>query len=867
MNTRLQGRLLVLAALFLCLYALGLSLSPAVQARSWDAELLWKHWIGAAAWGLVFGLAYREMRRRLPEGDPYILPGIALLSGWGLLTVWRLSPAFGLRQTAWLVFSGLVFTAGLRLAPGLGILRRYKYLLLSSGLLLTALTLIFGTNPAGAGPRLWLGCCGVYFQPSEPLKLLLVIFLAAYLADRPSARLQTLTLLFPVFLLSGTAMLLVVVQRDLGTASILITLQALMLFLATGQKRVLALSALALCAAGLVGYFYVDIIHTRLDIWLNPWADPAGNSYQIVQSLLAAANGGLLGRGPGLGSPAVVPVAISDFIFSAIAEETGFLGTTALLVLITALVVRGFHIAQNAAGRFPRLLASGVATYLAVQTILIVGGNLRLLPLTGVTLPFLSYGGSSLLTSFLAALLVLLPSENVDFEPAPLPRPQPISALAGLLMLGLAGLMAANGWWAVVRGPDLLTRTDNPRRTIADRYVQRGSLLDRNNLGITVTRGVTAGFYRAYLYPDLGPVTGYTQPTYGQAGLEASLDDYLRGLKGNPASLVWWHHLLYGQPPAGLDVRLSIDIKLQKQADSLLGEHAGALVLLDAKSGEILVMASHPTYDPNRLDEIGQSLLSDERAPLVNRAAQGKYPAGTALGPFLLSGTGSQLPELPQSFAVELGGRKLDCTHPPTDEADWAYAVTNGCPAALQSLGRQIGTGGLLSLFERLGFYTAPQARLPAATPAERQIEAEAGEAVLSETLKVSPLQMALAAAALSNDGLRPGPRLAMAVDTPSQGWVVLPALSEPVQVYPAGATGVSLPMLTAPGQAAWQSSGQAGTGGQPVCWYLSGTPPGWQGTPLAVAVLLEEDNPELAEHIGQSVLQAALSQKPETGR
>ena len=184
MIDRLQRRLLILAALFLTLYALALSLSPAVRARSWEVAYRWDHWLGLLVWLAAFYLAHGQTSRWLPQRDPYLLPLGALLSGWGMLTSWRLLPTFGLRQSLWIAVAITVLILGLRLPGDLGFLRRYKYLWLTGSLLLTALTLFLGVNPMGFGPRMWLGCCGVYLQPSEPLKLLLIAYLAAYMADR-----------------------------------------------------------------------------------------------------------------------------------------------------------------------------------------------------------------------------------------------------------------------------------------------------------------------------------------------------------------------------------------------------------------------------------------------------------------------------------------------------------------------------------------------------------------------------------------------------------------------------------------------------------------------------------------------------------
>ena len=537
MTERNQNTLLKLAGVFLVLFAVILSLSPSVRERSWNVGYRWQHWAGLLAWVVVFTFAHRATKRYLPERDPYLLPIAALLTGWGLLTIWRLTPEFGLRQTIWMMVTVGLLAFGLRFPLNLEIVRRYKYILLTGGLILTSLTLIFGSNPAGTGPRLWLGCCGVYLQPSEPLKLLLVGYLAAYLADRLPARDRLIPLLFPTLLVTGLALLLLLVQRDLGTASIFILLYATIVYIAIGRKRVLLISAAMLLLAGLVGYFFIGLIQLRIDAWLNPWLDPSGRAYQVVQSLLAIANGGIAGRGPGLGSPTLVPISHSDFIFTAITEETGLVGIVGLLALLALLISRGLRIALLAPDRFRRLLATGVTAYFSIQSLLIIGGNLRVLPLTGVTLPFVSYGGSSLLTSFAALLILLLISNKIDEEPAPLLKPVPYYVVSGIIGIGVIAMSLGTGWWTLVRGPDILNRTDNARRAISDRYVRRGSLLDRKDKPIDETEGETGDLTRVYLYPELAPVVGYTHPIFGQAGLEASLDSYLRGLQGNPASL------------------------------------------------------------------------------------------------------------------------------------------------------------------------------------------------------------------------------------------------------------------------------------------------------------------------------------------
>lgn len=803
MTDAIQNRLLRWAAGFLFLYSLILTLSPAVRERNFAVTYRWSHWLGFAIWVCLIIAADRITAAHLHERDPYLLPAAALLSGWGLLTIWRLDSGFGIRQMIWLGLSFGVLVLAIRFQVKIDFLRRYKYLLLTGGLLLTALTLIFGTNPEGHGPRLWFGCCGVYFQPSEPLKLLLIVFLSAYLADRLPIHLKIFPLILPTLFVTGLALLILLIQQDLGTASIFILLFTAILYIATARRRILLFTGGALVLAGLVGYFFIGIIHIRVDAWLNPWNDPSGHSYQIVQSLLAIANGGLIGRGPGLGSPTLVPVAISDFIFSAIAEETGLAGTFGLLLALGLLLSRGMRAALNAPDRFRRFLAAGLTAYLGIQSLMIIGGNLRLVPLTGVTLPFVSYGGSSLLTAFVAIWLLLVISAKTGEESAPLTSALPFTALSIFLGLCLAIAALSGIWWAVIRGPDMLERTDNPRRAIADRYVPRGSILARDNTPIDRTAGTSGNYSREYLYPALGPIVGYTDQVFGQAGLEASLDNYLRGLQGNPASLLWWDYLLYGTPPPGLDVRLSLDLSLQAAADQMLGEHTGAVVLLNAQSGEILVMASHPGYDPNLLAEQGSALAQDTRAPLINRAAQGLYPPGNALEPLIQAEFGAQLPN----------NQKLQ------------------------------------AFYTELGLFHAPQIRLPTAPDAQKKD--------LSQ-MRVTPLQVALAAASLSDHGLVPAARIALAVNTPQQGWVVLPALDQPIQAIQPSAADEAGQSFIAEKQSYWEYSGRSSENARIISWYLSGTSPNLQGTPLTVVVALEEDNPALAQQIGRSLLDKA---------
>ncbi len=858
---RIQSHLLRLASLFLFLNAVVLTLSPSVRLRSWDVDYRWAHWLGFLVWLVGFSLIHHLFSKLIPERDPYILPICALLSGWGLLTIWRLDNNFGWRQTLWLAICLFAIWGGLKIPNLLILLRRYKYLWLTSGLLLTALTFFFGTYPEGIGPRLWLGCCGIYLQPSEPLKLLLIIYLAAYLADRLPISFNLAQLLIPTLVLVGAALLILLAQRDLGTASLFLILYFLIIYLASGSWRVLLIGLAIIMIAGVAGYLMFDVIRLRVEAWLNPWLDPSGRSYQIVQSILAMATGRVLGRGLGLGNPALVPISHSDFIFSAIAEENGLTGSLGILLLLGILTTRGILIALKAPNNYQRYLASGLSAYLATQSVLIIGGTNRLFPLTGVTLPFVSYGGSSLLTAFLSILILSQISNHSEMQPAPLPQNHPYLILGAAILTTLAMLGLVNGWWSVVRADDLLGRQDNLRRSIAGLYVKRGAILDRNNRPISISVGEPGEYKRQILYPALSHVTGYTHPVYGQAGVERSLDGYLSGLQGLPASTVWLNEMIYGTPPPGLDVRLSIDLTLQEKADKLLANHSGALVLLNAETGEILAMASHPFYDANKVEEKLEEWLHDTHSPLVNRATQGQYPPGTAFGPFLFAEIlDRRLPlEPPQELTTRLNGSLWGCSLTTNEKNEWGTIIGNGCPGALLDLGQNLQPSQLLDLYKKLGWLEPPSIQLPVASSSSIDAFSDPQLAILGQSeTRISPLQMALAAALLSAQGNLSKPLLINAINTPQEGWVILGTSSQS-PVFSEKAAFDTTHYLGYPNLPIWQAVGRARTDFGVITWYIGGTRAEWKGIPIALAVLLEEDNPAKIEQIGHQMLKDTI--------
>lgn len=374
---------------------------------------------------IVFGLIHLSLVLRGKTVDPVILPILLVLMGLSLALVQRLAPeldpgalSFSQRQWMWVLVGAALLAITVHTSFELRLLRRYRYTWLLVGLALVALTLVAGRSTAAGGPRLWLGLGPFTFQPSELLKLLLVIFLAGYLEDKQELlaqsatrlgrlRLPPLPYLAPLAVMLGLSLLLLAVQGDLGAALLLFAIALGMLYLASSRLDYI-LIGLALFAGGAVAlYRYLGIVQTRVAIWLDPWSRAQEAGYQVVQSLMALAAGGVIGSGIGLGNATAIPAVHTDFVYAAVAEELGLAGATGLLMLYALLVVRGFRIAILAGSPFAQLLAAGLAFSIAIQAFIIIAGVVKLIPLTGITLPFLSYGGSSMLVSAISAGLLL----------------------------------------------------------------------------------------------------------------------------------------------------------------------------------------------------------------------------------------------------------------------------------------------------------------------------------------------------------------------------------------------------------------------------------------------------------------------------
>jgi cell division protein FtsW (lipid II flippase) len=365
-------------------------------------------------------------RRAARRADPVIAPIALLLAGLGHAMVDRLAPKAAVAQTGWAVL-GIALAAGILLVVRKPYqLADYKYLWGIAGILLFLSPIFVGTEIGGS--RLWIRFAGLSLQPSEFGKICLVLFFAAYLAEKGdllatgTKRLWRIALpefrhFGPLVAIWLVSLAVLVFEKDLGSSLLFFAVFVGLLYLSTGR------GAYALAGTGLFGlgawaaYHAFAHVRTRVDVWLDPWRDISGKGYQIAQSLFAIASGGVTGTGLGRGMPYRIPAAPTDFVFSAVAEELGLVGGSAVLAAYAVFVFRAFAIAASGRSRFTQLAAAGLALAFGMQALLIVGGVIKLVPLTGITLPFMSQGGSSLVANWIIVGLLLRFSDDAE-EPA-----------------------------------------------------------------------------------------------------------------------------------------------------------------------------------------------------------------------------------------------------------------------------------------------------------------------------------------------------------------------------------------------------------------------------------------------------------------
>ena len=421
----------------LAVLVLASAVATTAFATAWIAlgdETDWGWLPAALGLGGVFLVGHLVVRRAAPFADPVLLPLAGVLCAVGLTFVYRIDPDDGRKQLVWVAVGVAVFCAVLwALRHDYRVLERYRYLFGVSAVVLLMLPSVPGLGARINGVKLWVQIGPFQFQPGELAKIFLVLFLAGYLREKRESLAQgRLKDIGPLLAIWGAAMLVLVQTSDLGSALLNFGIFLAMLYIATGRALYVGVGLVLFAGGATLLYQSIGRVQQRVTVWLEPWTDEKVycslngglelrqncDSYQLVKSLYSIANGGYGGTGIGRGTfenvdgTQLIPYLQTDFIYSAIAQELGLVGAAAILLLFLAVVARGMRIALLAQDGFSKLLAAGLTFGFALQTFIIVGGVLRLVPLTGITLPFVSYGGSSVVANFVMLALLLLVSNR-----------------------------------------------------------------------------------------------------------------------------------------------------------------------------------------------------------------------------------------------------------------------------------------------------------------------------------------------------------------------------------------------------------------------------------------------------------------------
>ncbi len=742
----------------------------------------------------AFAGAHIVMRRFAPGADPVLLPVTLLLCGVGVAMVGRLDPTLGGPQTTWVLVGVAVMAVTIAAVPSLERLARYKYTIMLAGLVLLLMPAVIGREINGA--KLWLRIGSFSFQPAEIAKICLVIFLAAYLSEYREVlsvstrkflglHLPAARHLGPLVLMWAVSLIVLVAEKDLGSSLLFFGVFLVMITVATGRWSYAAVGTVLFAIGATAAFFLFAHVRVRVDIWLHPFADAAGKGYQLVQSLFAFAAGGMTGVGPGRGLPTRIPFVATDFIFSAIGEELGLLGGAAIVIAYLVLCLRGLATAVRARSDMASLAAAGLVATLGLQTFVIVGGVTRLIPLTGITLPFVSYGGSSIVSNFLLLGLLMRAGDATPADGGELVSSGKTGTLGRLslarrlvgvswMVSALTFALVANlTWLQVVDASALNTDTHNTRNLDKELRAERGAIQTKDGVVLAHSVKQPNGFYeRTYPAGTLAAhLTGYYSVRYGRSGIESASNDVLAGHRSFATVSDAIEDAL-GRPVPGNDVVLTIDSRVQKAAEKALAGRRGAVVAIDPSTGAVLALASSPSFTPATVDKDWGSLSKDPRAPLVDRAVSSLYPPGSTfkivtLTKVLSEGVATPATVLPAPRVLTIGGGKVtNFEGEGGGRTTVQQATRSSINTVYAQLGVSLGAQRLVEQARAYGFDASPPFELsvaPSLMPAPESMTtwetawAAVGQPVGAGAVKgpvATAMQMALVAAGVANGGV-----------------------------------------------------------------------------------------------------------------
>ncbi len=874
----------------------------------------------------AFAICHVVVRFLAPGADPAILPVVFVLSAVGVTFVTRLNPGGSVRQIAWLFVAIAAMVATLALVRNLDRLARYKYTVGAAGVVLLVLPMVVGTEIYGS--KLWIVIPNVVsFQPGEFAKVLVIVFVASFLSENREllsvgvrrvlgVKVPRLRMLLPLLVVWLISLAIVVWERDLGSAVLFFGIFLVMLYTATGRWFYPIVSVGLLAAGGALAYRFFAHVQTRVQIWLDPFSDPSNSGLQAVQTLYSLADGGLFGSGIGQGMAAdTVPLVSSDYIFAAIGEELGLLGASAVILLFMLFAVRGLLTAARARSDLAAFMAVGLTASISLQAFVIVGGVTGLIPMTGVTLPFMSQGGSSLVSSFIVVALLLrcgdegtgtqteIEGSGVStkgaFAGMHLETPESgvlgrralsrrLTVLAWFFAATFALLIGNLAYIQVIRADEIKEMPSN-NHTMARRvYAERGSILTSDGVTLAESvRNADGEYVRVYPQGSLASHTvGYASIRYGSTGIEALYDEELTS---SDSYSTWRDALqtLAGVQRSGNDVVLTLNSQIQAACEEALQGHVGAIAVIEPSTGAILAKASSPTYSNDELETLFTE--GGENAPLFDRTTQALYTPGSTfkvvtLAAALESGVATLDSVYSAPSSIEVGGGTVT-NYEGADygDLDLRTAFAYSSNTAFAQVALQIGAEALVNAARGFGYgvstgygFSMTTSLMP--DPAEMTewelAWAGAGQPVGQHASPAGPqttvMENAMVAAAIANGGTLMQPYLVKGVTDPNGVYL---SVTEPSALgqacSPAVAQQVASAMLAAVtegtgGAAAVAGVNVAGKTGtaetsssNPDAWFIGYAP--YESPVAAVAVVIEDDAEHTATAVAGDVLQVAI--------
>lgn len=789
----------------LCIAAPLVILLFAMIALGEGSSLSWENLGVPVGIFIAFLIAHLAIRKLAPGADPVLLPLSFALSGIGIAFVTRLAPELAMRQVMWLFFGVVCMLLVLIFLKNLDRIANYKYTLMIVGFLLLLSPLLPVVGQEIYGSRIWLNIAGISFQPGEIAKILIVLFLAGYLAQNREMlsifthrigpfKIPDLATLVPLLVMWVISLLIVIFEKDLGSALVVFFVFITMLYVATGKKTYLIIGFVLIAIGGVAAFLLFDHVQIRVDTWLDPFKDATGDGYQLVQAIFSIADGGLFGVGIGNGMSDQIPIVESDFIFAAIAEETGLLGAAGLLLLYLCFAIRGLVTAARAKSDVSSFIAVGLTASIILQAFIIVGGVTRLIPLTGLTLPFVSQGGSSLLASFIAiGFLLRCGDQSTGLGTEMISGTGTLSSesVLGRVSLGkrltktmiafsvLFALLVANlTLIMVVQANDYKNMPSNNHTLAREARTERGTISTYDNVVLAQSVLQDDGTYKR-VYPSgtlAAHVVGYASEAYGTAGIEASYNDTLKGQR-NYASWVDVVNAATDAGTPGNDVKLTINSTIQQAAEQALDGFNGACVVIDPETGAVLALASSPSYNASDIESILSS--GSDSSALYNRATQALYSPGSTFKMVSLTtalennvATESSVFSSPGEMTIG-NGKVNNFGNYSYGEITLARATELSSNTVYGQLGTQIGSDRLVEGSEKFGFnqdvsFDIPLVKSLMPDPNEmtewETAWATAGEPVGQHASPAGPqatvLQMALVGCVIANDGVMEQPYL-----------------------------------------------------------------------------------------------------------